>query len=71
MIKKGDKVIITTGKDKGKSGSVERVLPKKNKAVVTGLNMSKRHIRARKEGQKGNIVDVACPIDLSNLKLAK
>jgi large subunit ribosomal protein L24 len=71
MIKKGDKVIITTGKDKGKSGSVEKVFPKKNKAVVTGLNVSKRHMRARQSGKKGEIIDVAAPIHISNLKLAK
>jgi len=71
MIKKGDNVIITTGKDKGQKGTVERVFPKKNKAIVTGFNVHKRHMRARQTGKKGEIIDVASPIHISNLKLAK
>ena len=71
MIKKGDNVIITIGKDKGQTGKVEKVFPKKNKAVVTGFNVHKRHLRARREGKKGEIVEVSSPIDISNLKLVK
>ena len=68
MIKKGDKVMIMTGKDKGKTGTVESVFPKKNKAIVEGLNISKRHTKARRANNKSAIVDVASPIHISNLK---
>jgi len=69
MIKKGDKVTIMTGKDKGKTGTVEKVFPKDDKAIVTGLNISKRHLKARKANNKSSIVDVASPIHVSNLKI--
>ncbi len=68
MIKKGDKVTIMAGKDKGKTGTIETVFPKKNKAVVEGLNISKRHTKARRSNNKSAIVDVASPIHISNLK---
>lgn len=71
MIKKGDKVTIMTGKDKGKTGTVESVLPKKEKAIVGGLNIMKRHTKARKANNKSSIVDVAAPIHVSNLKKNK
>lgn len=71
MIKKGDKVTIMIGKDKGKSGTVEAVFPKKDKAIVGGLNISKRHTKARKANNKSSIVDVASPIHISNLKKNK
>ena len=68
MIKKGDNVTITTGKDKGKTGTVEAVFPKMSKAIVAGLNISKRHLKARRQNSKSAIVDVASPIHISNLK---
>ena len=71
MIKKGDNVIITTGKDKGKSGSVDRVFPKLGKVIVKGLNIVKRHRRSRKSNEKGSIIDVASPLDISNVKKTK
>ncbi|MFA6257243.1 MAG: 50S ribosomal protein L24 [Candidatus Paceibacterota bacterium] len=70
-IKKGDSVIIMAGKDKGKSGKVVHALPKKNKVVVEGLNMTKRHQRPRKSGEKGTVLSMAMPIDVSNVKKAK
>jgi large subunit ribosomal protein L24 len=70
-IKKGDNVIIMAGKDRGKSGKVVRALPKKNKVVVEGLNMTKRHQRARKSGEKGSMINMAMPINVSNVKLAE
>jgi large subunit ribosomal protein L24 len=70
MIKKGDKVIVTTGKDKGKTGTVESVFPKISKAIVGGLNISKRHLKSRRANGKSAIVDVASPIHVSNLKKA-
>ncbi len=71
MIKKGDNVTITTGKDKGKTGKVEAVFPKMSKAIVAGLNISKRHLKARRANGKSAIVDVASPIHISNLKKTK
>ncbi len=68
--KKGDNVIIITGKDKGKKGKILRALPKKDKVIVEGLNMSKRHQRARKSNEKGSMVDKAMPIHASNVAKA-
>ncbi len=67
-IKKGDNVKIITGKDKGKSGKITRVLVKENKVVVEGLNMMKKHQRPRKSGEKGSMVNMAMPIAASNVK---
>ena len=69
-LKKGDNVILITGKDKGKSGKIVRVLVKKNKVVVEGLNMTKRHQRPKKSGEKGQILSMAMPINASNVKKA-
>ncbi len=71
MIKKGDKVIVIAGKDKGKTGTVETVFPKLEKAIVGGINIAKRHKKARRANTKSAIVDVASPIHVSNLKPAK
>lgn len=67
IIKKGDTVEILTGKDNGKTGKVIRVNKKQNTVVVEGLNMYKRHQRARKAGQKGEIVEFARAIHRSNV----
>jgi len=67
-IKKGDNVIIITGKDKGKKGKVVRVLVKDNKVIVEGSNMMKRHQRPRKSGEKGTIRSIEMPIHVSNVK---
>ena len=68
-VKTGDTVKILTGKDKGKEGTVTKVLRKEEKAVVEGLNLYKRHIKNRGEG--GTIVEFAAPIDASNLRILK
>jgi large subunit ribosomal protein L24 len=65
-IKKGDHVVITTGRDKGKKGSVLRVFPKESRALVTGVNMVKRHQRQTQKLQ-GGIVSKEAPVHLSNL----
>ena len=67
-IKKGDNEIILTGKDKGKKGKVVRALPKENKVVLEGLNILKRHQRPRKSGEKGTIISMAMPLNVSNVK---
>ena len=67
-IKKGDKVIITKGKDAGKKGTILAVFPKENKVLVEGLNMKKRHIRPTRNS-KGSIADMAHPINRANVSL--
>ena len=57
------------GKDKGKKGKIIRVLPAKNKVVVEGLNMTKRHQRPRKSGEKGSMVNTAMPMSASNVQI--
>jgi len=67
-IKKGDKVTVITGKDKGKSGLVTRALPKENRVIVEGINIAKKHQRSRHKGQKGQMVEKPMPIHISNVK---
>ena len=67
-LKKGDKVIVLTGKDKGKTGEIDRVMPADNKAVVSGINISIRHTKQSQSTQGGRLPK-AMPVDLSNLAL--
>ena len=67
-LRKGDKVIVLAGKDKGKEGEITQVMPKAGKAVVDGVNIAIRHQRQSAQGQGGRI-PTALPIDLSNLAL--
>jgi large subunit ribosomal protein L24 len=67
-LKKGDKVVVLAGKDKGKEGEISAVMPAKNKAVVEGINIAIRHTRQSQTDQGGR-VPRATPIDLSNLAL--
>ena len=68
-LRKGDKVIVLAGKDKGKTGTIESVDPKAGKAVVGGINMAIRHTRQSQTSQGGRLPK-AMPIDLSNLAIA-
>ena len=65
-IKKGDKVVVLTGRDKGKEGEVLKVLPTDNRAVVQGINRMKRHTRPT-QTSAGGIIEQEAPIHLSNL----
>lgn len=67
-IKKGDKVQVITGKDKGKKAPVVKAFPKLDKVLVEGVNIKKIHKRARRDGQKGQIIEQAAPIHVSNVK---
>ncbi|MBR1777780.1 MAG: 50S ribosomal protein L24 [Alphaproteobacteria bacterium] len=67
-IRKGDQVIVTTGRDKGKQGEVLRAMPKDNKVVVQGVNMVKRHTRPS-QTNAGGIISKEAPIDVSNVAL--
>lgn len=71
MIKKGDNIIVITGSEKGKKGQVIRVLKERNAVIVEGLNLLKRHQRARKAGQKGQTIEKAMPIHVSNVSLVE
>lgn len=66
-LKKGDTVVVVSGKDKGKSGAIVRVLPKENRVVVEGVGMIKRHLRKTSRGQSGRIVERPASIDASNV----
>jgi len=68
-IRKGDRVEVITGAEKGKRGEVLRVLPKENRAVVQGVRMATKHTKPTGMGQPGGIVEVEAPIHLSNLML--
>ena len=67
-LKKGDKVVVLAGKDKGKQGEITAVMPKDGKAVVDGVNVAIRHTRQSQTSQGGRVAK-AMPIDLSNLSL--
>jgi large subunit ribosomal protein L24 len=68
-IKKGDTVLVICGKYRGKTGKVLKVLPKEGKILVEGVNIVKKHQRPKREGEKGQIVELPAPIDISNVKL--
>ena len=68
-IRKGDKVVVLAGKDKGRTGEVVTVMPKDDKAVVRGINMIRRHQR-QSQSQEGGIISKEAPIHLSNLAVA-
>ncbi|MEO0681519.1 MAG: 50S ribosomal protein L24 [Pseudomonadota bacterium] len=67
-LKKGDKVVVLSGRDKGKEGEIAQVMPKEGRALVTGINMVIRHTRQSQQSQGGRIPKEA-PIDLSNLAM--
>ena len=71
QIRKGDNVIVITGKDKGKTGVVARAFPKLSTVIVEGLNKHKKHERARKEGQKGQTVEKSFPMQVSNVMIVE
>jgi large subunit ribosomal protein L24 len=68
-IKKGDRVLVIAGADKGKRGEVLRVIPKEDRAVVQGVRMAKHHRKPTGLGQPGGIVEQEAPIHLSNIML--
>jgi large subunit ribosomal protein L24 len=69
-VKKGDKVIVITGKEKGKTSTVASVNKETNRVTLEGLNLMKKHTRPKKAGEKGGIISVAMSMDASNVKLA-
>ena len=68
-IKKGDTITMLAGKDSGKRGVVERTIPARLRVVVSGLNIVKRHKKPKKQGEKGQIIDIPNSVDVSNVGL--
>src|SRR3989344_3755624 len=68
-IKKGDNVLIVKGKDRGRKGKVLRVFVQSSKVMVEGIAVRKKHVRAKRQGEKGQVVEQASPIFISNVKL--
>lgn len=68
-IKKNDTVLIISGKDRGKTGKVLEVFPKENKLVVENANLRKKHVKPKKQGEKGQVVEVPSKVFISNVKL--
>ena len=66
-IKKGDKVRVLAGKDRGKEGNVSRAMPAENKVIVDGVNMAKRHQKPTNATMQGGIIDKAMPVEASNV----
>ena len=68
-IKKGDTVVIMIGKDRGKRGKVLETLPRDGRVVVEGLNLMAKNVRARRQGEKGQVVRYNAPMHISNVLL--
>jgi large subunit ribosomal protein L24 len=68
-IRKGDRVRVLAGKDKGKEGTVMRALPDRDKVIVEGVNLAKKHQRATRATMQGGIIDKDMPIHVSNVAL--
>lgn len=68
-IKKGDTVRVIAGKDRGKTGKVVHVIPSAGRVTVEGVNVYKKHVRPKRQGEKGETVEVSRPLNASNVML--
>lgn len=68
-IKKGDKIKVVTGKDKGREGKVERVYEKANRLLIEGINLYKRHVKKNEKMPQGGVIDVPRPIEAAKVML--
>jgi large subunit ribosomal protein L24 len=68
-IRKGDRVVVLAGKDKGKEGTVKIAMPRESKVVVEGINIAKRHRKPTKAMEQGGIIDIEMPIHISNVAI--
>ena len=68
-IRKGDNVQVLSGNDKGKTGEVLEVIPKEDKIVVKGVNVRKKHVKARRQGEESGIISVECAIPSSKVNV--
>lgn len=70
-IKKGDTVMVIAGKDKGKTGSVTKALPKTEQVLIEGINIATRHTKARRAQSSGQIIEISVPVHVSNVALVE
>ena len=68
-IKKGDTVQVLSGNDKGKTGEVLEIIPKQDKVIVKGVNIRKKHIKPKKQGEEGGIISVECGVHMSKVNV--
>ena len=68
-IKKGDKVVVIAGSEKGKEGTISKVLPKEEKVIIAGINMVKKHVKPNQAEPEGKITEKEAPIHVSNVAL--
>ena len=68
-IKKGDTVLVISGKDKGKKGKILKAFPKKRRVLIEGVNLMKKHQKPKKTGEKGQIIEKPASISVSSIKL--
>ena len=68
-IKKGDTIKVTSGRDRGRQGKVEKVISKKSAVVVAGLNIVKKHVRPQGEKKPGGIIEIPKPINIAKIAL--
>lgn len=68
-VKKGDNVLIIAGKDKGRTGKIMKSMPKELAVLVEGINLHKKHVRPKKQGEKGQVVQIPSPMNISNVKI--
>lgn len=68
-IHKNDQVLVISGKDRGRKGKIIRVFPKEGKVIVEGINLRKKHVKPKKSGEKGQIVETPAPLNVSDIKL--
>jgi len=68
-LKKGDSIIVTAGKDKGRKGKIEKIFPKDGTILITGINVYKRHMKKRDEKHPGGIISLPKPLDASKVML--
>ena len=68
-VKKGDKVVVLSGKDKGKQGKILEVSPKEGKVIIEGVNQAQKHVKPRRMGEEGDIITVEAPMYASKVML--
>ena len=67
-VKKGDSVLIISGKDKGRVAKILKSLPKEGKILVEGMNLKSKHVKPKRQGEQGQVVKIPLPIEASNAK---
>ncbi|MEK7541198.1 MAG: 50S ribosomal protein L24 [Patescibacteria group bacterium] len=68
-VKKGDTVLITAGKDRGRTGKILKSFLKESVVLVEGINLKKKHVKAKKQGEKGQVISTPAPLNISNVKI--